>query len=286
MSRRDEDLDALLSDLETTLGRLRSTLEEDAERGRGRRRPPRPPSPGELFRFTEEYTIPTIIAILEANVRALKLLQQVLRLADPARSVGEDARGLRERLAATETRGAAGVAGDVALDRLERSLEDLQTALSEANLPTDPNARSIVEDARTLSEEIERRIAESQHAGRQRTRRRDWSDGSERRGGVRIDVEDERPDEESGDADRRTAATGESDRPAADESSDADAESQTTVDVEDELETIREEVGREREQRDAGHVDEPGRDEGDEAGGDDEAGGGDGDEAGGDERPD
>lgn len=112
----DEDLAALVSELETTLADLRAELAErergpgpDADRGadrherssadrdrrvldetperRGRRRPPRPPSPGELFRFTGDYTIPTVVAVLEATIEALELLQGVIDLAADRKSV-------------------------------------------------------------------------------------------------------------------------------------------------------------------------------------------------------
>ena len=41
---------------------------------------PRPPSPGELLRFADEHAIPTTIAILEANVRALEALREAIGL--------------------------------------------------------------------------------------------------------------------------------------------------------------------------------------------------------------
>ena len=74
---RDRDeLAAQLDELEATLTDLRSEL-----RSEGRRGPPRPPRLGELLRFTEEYTIPTLIALLEATIKSLELLQRPLRLA-------------------------------------------------------------------------------------------------------------------------------------------------------------------------------------------------------------
>jgi hypothetical protein len=247
MARRDDDFDELLADLETTLGDLRETLREE----QGERRPMRPPSPGELLRFTEEYTIPTVISVLEANIRALKLLQQLLRLADPARSLEEGTRSVRDRLASADTRGTATVAGEAALDQFERALADLQTALRESDLPTDGEARSIVEEARSLSNEIERRVVESERSRSERSesarsesaarserartgeRRRDeWDDDRSR--GVRIDVGEEGASEASDD---ETA-------------DDPTGEPDSGVDVEAELETIREEV-RGADERDA-----------------------------------
>lgn len=161
-SRRDDDLVDLLDDLEYTLSDLREELQRRPEA----RRPLRPPSPSEILRFTDEYTIPTVISILEANIRALELLQKLLRLANPEGSARE--------ASDTARRGVQSVRGvrDDALDGLDRALSELQRALSEADLPRDPESRDIVEDARSLTDEIERRIEESRSGARTRTRSR------------------------------------------------------------------------------------------------------------------
>lgn len=171
----DEDLATLLADLEGTLTELRSAVDEDVRReGPGavpRRR--RPPTPGEILRFTEEYTIPTLIALLEATVQSLELLRAVLRLAGPRPRDGR----LRDRLEASD-------APDVA--RLRDALADLREALTGVNLPEGSAAGSIIADARSLTSEIDERLAETAEK-RDDTGRRLPDD----RRGVAIDVREE-----------------------------------------------------------------------------------------------
>ncbi|MGM0591339.1 MAG: DUF7547 family protein [Halobacteriota archaeon] len=211
MASRDDDLDELLGDLETTLGALRRELQE-RERPT-RRRGFEPPTPSDVLRFTDEYTIPTVIAVLEANIRALELLQRLLRVADPGRTTREGA---------AETRARLDDVGRTARSGMERALSDLRTALSEADLPPDSESRTIVEDARELAEEIERRLAETTP-----DRRRQSVDRSTGRRemdrAITIEVFDE---DEKRDADER---------------SDNAAE-ETTVNVDAELDSIKREV--------------------------------------------
>lgn len=183
MARRDDrDLRALLDDLDETLGALRAELDEgDPPRRRAERRPPRPPTVGELLRFTERHTIPTTIAVLEASVAALELLQGVLRLAAPDE---------REERALESASGAA-------LDGVERTLSELRRTLGEADLPADPETRGVAREARELTEAVERRIEESRQADE--TRRDDRGRSEERERGVAIDVSeaDAEPDVEA-----------------------------------------------------------------------------------------
>lgn len=218
-----EDLAALLSELQTTLNRLQSELDANGvDDGRGGRRtrdaprpPSRPPTLGELLRFTDEYTIPTVIAVLETSIQSLELLRGVLRLTDPSRSLGSDAPESARRLTSE--------AGRRATSRVESALSDLQTALSEADLPEDERARTLVDDARSLSAEIDRALADARtDAGRERRRR------TGRRGGVSIRVDEEATD----------TATEEATEEAAEEN---EAES-TRIDVEAELASLKEDV--------------------------------------------
>jgi hypothetical protein len=168
MARRDDrDLRELVEDLDETLGALRAELDDGEREGRatGRRPTPRPPTVGELIRFTEEYTIPTTIAVLEASVAALELLRGLLRLASP------DERG-------RELSGAS----DAALGGAERTLSELGRALREVDLPDDPETREVVTEARELTEAVERRIEESREGGERREERGD------RERGVAIEV--------------------------------------------------------------------------------------------------
>ena len=236
--RRDDDLEERLDELEAVLSDLRNELRETE---RDRRGPPRPPRLSELVRFTERYTIPTVIALLETTIKSLELLQGTLRLADPGRSVTEGAEATGDRLADVRDGATAG---------LSRSLAELRDALSEADLPEEAASRSIVADARDLTAEIESRIEEgrreadaarSRRTGDGRTdrtgdgrtdrtgddRRRSERDDAVDAGPVRIDVTDPGAD----DADGSGAETG------ADDAADADAPPE--VDVESELESIK-----------------------------------------------
>ncbi len=267
MSRRDDDeLADLLRDLERDLDRLTDRLDADEEastrrprsRERSRRRStpgPRPPSPSDLVRFTEEYTIPTVISVLEATIQSLELLRGGLRLADPERRGRDDARGSN------------GVGGRVARElgggasaAVERTLADLRTALSATELPEDDDAREILEDARSLTDEIERRLAagdedrdagkregrdaDARFAGADRERGRRAGDREDRdrrrrspRRGVGIEVRD--ANDARGDGDDGDGSD------VADTASDGDAETgsdEAQVDVDAELESIRREM--------------------------------------------
>jgi hypothetical protein len=170
-SRDDEELAVLLADLERTLTDLREAVDEDV---RGELRPRRrPPTPGEILRFTEEYTLPTAIALLEATVQSLELLRAVLRLVGP----GSTADDVRDRLRAR--RGPE-------TDALRDALADLRDALTGADLPEDSAAGSILVDARELTAEIDSRLDE---AAADRRREREST-----RRGVAIDVEEETDD--------------------------------------------------------------------------------------------
>lgn len=170
-SRDDEELAVLLADLERTLTDLREAVDEDV---RGELRPRRrPPTPREILRFTEEYTLPTAIALLEATVQSLELLRAVLRLVGP----GSTADDVRDRLRAR--RGPE-------TDALRDALADLRDALTGADLPEDSAAGSILVDARELTAEIDSRLDE---AAADRRREREST-----RRGVAIDVEEETDD--------------------------------------------------------------------------------------------
>jgi len=201
MSRDDEtpdeteELAVLLAELEETLTDLRSAVEDDVRGGgAGERRerresvlpPRRPPTPGEIIRFTEQYTIPTLVAVLEATVQSLELLRAVLRLAGP----GPTEDRIRDRLGASE-------APDTAT--LRETLADLRAALTGADLPEESAAASVVADARSLTADIDERLAsidEERGAERDRERgpepeQRDRSESASDKRGVAIDVREE-----------------------------------------------------------------------------------------------
>ena len=195
----DPGLGRLADDLSTTLDDLRNELEGERGPRRGPLGLPRPPTPGELVRFTDEYTIPTLIALLEANIRLLEALQGAIRLARTGQAAGERGREMR---ALTEELGRDG------LDRLDDVLVDLQDALD--GRPENPEARTLLDDARALRHEIDDRLAETGNGRRpDATRSHDTTD-------------DERDNVEPGATD--------------------DPDEGVAIDVDSELDSIRDEV--------------------------------------------
>ncbi|WP_160135237.1 DUF7547 family protein [Halococcus salsus] len=162
---RDREMERLAGELSTTLADLRDELDRASEPPRGPLGLPRPPTPGEVLRFTDELAIPAVIAVLEANIRALEAFQGALRLA----RAGDEVRGRsREARAHTETlsRGA--------LDRLDDALVDLQGALE--GRPENPEASTLLDDARALRTEIDDRLREAERRSDRRTPSRDDRD--------------------------------------------------------------------------------------------------------------
>jgi hypothetical protein len=242
--RRDDELEERLDELEDVLSELQRDLRETEG---DRRRPPRPPRLAELLRFTEQYTIPTVIALLETTIKSLELLRGTLRLADPGRSVDGDADAAADRLADVRDGASAGLA---------RSLSELRTALSEADLPEEGASRSIIADARDLTAEIESRIEESRReadAARRSDRSGGRGDGRDPDGGS-PDSDETSPDPDGGSPDPDETSSGR-DRgiridvtdpdtePDDDAGGDGADESETDpapeVDVESELESIK-----------------------------------------------
>jgi hypothetical protein len=260
--RRDDDLEERLDELEDVLGELRADLRETEDDRRG---PPRPPRLSELVRFTEQYTIPTLIALLETTIKSLELLQGTLRLADPGRSVAEGTEGAGDRLADVR---------DGATNGLARSLSELRTALSEADLPEDAASRSIVADARDLTAEIESRIDEGR---READAARDRRLGRDRDGGR--DDKDRPRNEEGADRDDEASPVqidvtepGESgDVDGADEATE-DADDPPEVDVESELESIKRQIDGDEADAGAAETDADDTDD-DDIGGDADTGG-------------
>lgn len=245
-----DDIDDLLSDLRTTLDRLDRTLREEAGRGDGRagadrRTRPSPPSARELLRFTDEYTIPTLIAVLESTIRSLELLRGAIRLLDPDRAVRSEGDADRSRLPRPSDAAREEVAANA-----RRALSELRTALAESDLPDDPESRDIIEDARGLSAEIERRIDESE---RRRRTGADRGDRDRAGGSVRIDVSEE-GDGANGGGDGARRDDGGDDGGGGSDGADA------AVDVEAELRSIKDEV--------EGARDGPAPDDGGDADGD------------------
>ncbi|MFA9516031.1 hypothetical protein ACERIT_02230 [Halopenitus sp. H-Gu1] len=237
--RSDEEaLREHLAELETVLSRLRSDLSEES---RTRNRVPRPPSPTELLRFTERYTLPALIALLEATIRSLELLRATLRVADPDRRLDAVGDGSHGRLADVRDGTTAGV---------RRTLSELRTALSETDLPQEATSRELLEDARELSAEIDDLLAGDREStptggshGSDRTNDGD-GDGEDgfkstdagragRNEGISIDVHD--PDAPDASGDRSSTLD-------AEEETDEGEDSAPEIDVDAELASIKQEL--------------------------------------------
>ncbi|WP_193570019.1 MULTISPECIES: hypothetical protein [Halorussus] len=250
--RDPERLDDRVEELETRVRELRTELGRPPEGPLGL---PRPPTPREVLSFTGEYAIPTAIAMLEANVRALKALQQVIRLVDPERSVVDEERDRLQSRAADASR--------LTLDRLESALEDVETTIRESDLPRDDEARGILDDARRINREIRDRIErERREVDEERRRERDINRERGR-------TDPERDDSTGLDGGTTIELTDESDREDEEEDGEQDAadDDSAEVDVEAELESIKDEMeNRQREDRSAADdADEDASDETDEA---------------------
>ena len=142
MSETERSLPTLLSELTQSLEELQGELEPDEPRLR-------PPSPRELARFTSEVTIPAVILLLETNVRALRLVQRALRIAN-GRETGATSTG-------SQTRERAVKLGQATLSQLDATLGDLQDALE--GRPPEDDARQLLDRIRALEDDIEAELA-------------------------------------------------------------------------------------------------------------------------------
>jgi len=205
----DQALEAAVRDLADAVEDLRVELQEPRRGPLGRFRPP---SPRELLRFTEQHTLPALVAVLETNVRMLELLAAAIRVADgrPLDAVDRDDDGFETGRRALET-GADGLAAAsrATLERLDAALAELQEA-ADGGAPDDPEVRRLLSEARTLRAEVDERLADAT----------DRASGSGTGPGVTDDDVDPRRVEEGGTGDP------------------------VEVDVEEELDTLRREADR------------------------------------------
>ncbi len=226
----DDDLANAIRELTRTIEELRTELEEPSRRG-PRFPAPRPPTPRELLRVADEVAIPALVATLESSVRPLEALQRGLEIVRTEREV-------RDRV--DESTGRAGTrANDVrraTLSQLDTVLAELQRAAADGSLPADEDARELLVEARELRDEVDGRL-------RRAVEGRDESDED---GPIRIDID--QPD-----------GTTETDE-------DGD-ESDSSVDVDAELETLKDRYSEDERADEA--TDENERAEDDESGDDD-----------------
>jgi hypothetical protein len=159
----DQSLAAAVDELADTLEDLRVQLREPP---RGPLGVPRPPTPRELLRLTEGYTIPALVAFLETNVRMLELLAAALRVADGRPLDAVDEPGVLEAgsrtLEAAGRDGADGLAAAsrATLARLDDALVELQAA-AEGDAPDDPEVHRLLSEARELRAEVDERLSEA-----------------------------------------------------------------------------------------------------------------------------
>lgn len=150
MTDRDDELAAAIEELTATLRQLQDELEPR------RRSRLRPPTPREILRFSDEVAVPALIAILEANLRALEAFQRGLGLLRREREVRDGT----DR-AVESTRARADDLRRTTLDQLDAALAELQRAAGEGALPRNREARELIEDARDLRDEVDRRLREA-----------------------------------------------------------------------------------------------------------------------------
>ncbi|WP_267639432.1 DUF7547 family protein [Haloarchaeobius amylolyticus] len=211
-----DDAEALARELRE----LRTALERRGPRPpRGPLGLPRPPTPREFMEFADEVAIPATIAILETNIKLLEALQRAIRLAEGGRRARE-----RGREASDSARSRVESVSRETLTRVSDALTDLQSVLEGTELPENETAAGILEEARSLREEIQREIGASRredHSLDEFTRTSGDRDGADA-----ADVQDRTADR----ADDGGAADDEDDEPV-------------EIDVDAELETLKERYG-------------------------------------------
>ncbi|WP_336325937.1 DUF7547 family protein [Halovenus sp. HT40] len=149
----DPDVTRLLRDLTRELQTLQRELDSEGSGRLSTRR--------QLSRFTSEIAIPSVILVLETNIRALKLLRRTIRLAE-----GREPRSQHSR-AAGEVRDRAELLGQQALSRLDQTLETVQSSLEEEG--ADEDVRRLLAEARSLQDQISQQLATEESTGEDRT---------------------------------------------------------------------------------------------------------------------
>ncbi|QLG47595.1 DUF7547 family protein [Natrinema halophilum] len=220
MADHDDELVDAVRELTRTIDALRTELEESS----ARRRPPlRPPTPGEVLRFTDEIALPAVIAVLETSVRALEAFQRSLKLVQG----GREARN-RTSAAAEATSDRTSELRRTTLSQLDTVLSELQRAASTGGLPADEQARDLLAEARELRDDVDRRLRDVAEG---ETEAVDSTPSASDRG-VEIDIENGPLADVGTNADSENAET---------ERTSDDRDS--AVDVDAELETLRDRYG-------------------------------------------
>lgn len=172
-----------------------------------------------------------------------------MRLSDPSRAM-EDARSETEARMRDVPRSA--VSG------VERALDELRNALSETDMPSNPEARDVMDRARSLTDELDARISEATEERTSRERR--WRE-DERRFESEWQQRDDRTRTrsrgsetgESGPAETGPVRIDVTEEGTDASSDDAAADDGPTVDVDAELESIKRDVKGDGDDGDDGH---------------------------------
>ncbi|MFC3958265.1 MSCRAMM family adhesin SdrC [Halovivax cerinus] len=211
MSR--DDIAVALEDLAAAIRGLEGTIADTA----GDEPPARSrelPTLDDVLKVTDERAIPALIGLLEAQIRALTLLQRGSRAVRRGRDVNTR---LRE---ATGDGSSIDRTAAPIVDRMGETIDEIQNRLGDSS---DAETRALLERTRSLYEEIDRRL--SDHSPENR------SDG------YRIEIDDGSPDTDPDEAADRGKHDGER----------SDGRQPTSagdhVDVDAELQTLRDRYG-------------------------------------------
>lgn len=213
MVDHDDELLAAVRELTRTIDDLQQEL-ESTQRRPFQPPPLRPPTPRELLAFTDEVAVPATIAVLKTSVRALEGFQRALALARTERDVRD-----RTTEATSATSKRASELRQTTLSQLDGVLARLQQAASDGTLPADDGARELLTEARELRDDVDSRLRD---VGADVERRQ-----TEATDAVRIDIQEGHPD---------TLQDG-----------DTTANRDSRVDVDAELETLKDQYGDESE---------------------------------------
>ncbi|ERG96607.1 hypothetical protein [Haloquadratum walsbyi] len=227
---------------------------------------------GNVFRFTEEYTLPALISVLETTIESLELLRGVLRFVDPEQSAfsQQNRRQNRQRRGQSPRRDPVSAVGREALSGLDRALSEIEETLAADNdqsLSSDRVPRDLLADARDLSAEVADRLGDAQNGSerrRERTNRgtsrnrpdattrqepqqsRDTTtttDDGTQRNDTAVTINVDSPREDDGNKNTDPSSTTHPDSTTMDENSSSDSESGSVdVDVESELASIKDTV--------------------------------------------
>lgn len=145
----DDELARRIDELEAELRAVKAELKQSTRRG-----PfgiPRPPSPSEVLRFTDQAAIPAAIAVLEANIRILEGIRRGIQLVET---------GEVTRRTGTEMGAEAAQLSSRALDEFDAAIRNLETIVS--GTPADVAGQDILAEARRLRRDLEERISSAE----------------------------------------------------------------------------------------------------------------------------